>query len=140
MVAVQLNLDTQKPRFYVLQEIQPQTSSSADLRLTAHSHVWRPPTDVYETPDAIIVRVEIAGMDESQFTILLDGSHLVIRGSRQEQPGRRAYHQMEIRFGEFISEVDLSQPVDASQVEATYGNGFLHIALPKVRPHKVAID
>ena len=31
-------------------------------RWMAHGSPWRPPTDVYETVDAIVVRVEIAGM------------------------------------------------------------------------------
>ena len=31
--------------------------------------LWRPPTDVYETDDAVTVKIEIAGMDPKDFNI-----------------------------------------------------------------------
>ena len=73
-------------------------------------HVWRPPTDVYETEDAIVVRVEIAGMREADFTVALVERSLLIRGVRQDLTERRAYYQMEIPFGEFSTEVELPRP------------------------------
>ena len=33
------------------------------------SSVWSPPTDVYETEEAYVVRVEIAGMREDDFEV-----------------------------------------------------------------------
>ena len=96
------------------------------------SPAWRPPTDVYETEDAVIVRVEIAGMHETDFSIVLDGRYLSIRGVRQDIPERRAYHQMEILFGEFSVDVEMPVAVDAENVQAIYQNGFLKIMLPKV--------
>ena len=33
------------------------------------SSVWHPPTDVYETEDDFIVKVEIAGMRDEDFTV-----------------------------------------------------------------------
>ena len=44
---------------------------------------WRPPTDVYETEEAIMVRMEIAGMNESDFVIELKGRLLLIRARAQ---------------------------------------------------------
>ncbi len=34
-----------------------------------HSYAWSPPTDVYETDASFIVRVEVAGMRQSDFSI-----------------------------------------------------------------------
>jgi len=34
------------------------------VRVAFRTHVWRPPTDVYETEVSIVVRIEIAGMQE----------------------------------------------------------------------------
>lgn len=114
-------------------------SSGEHWRLTMRTPHWRPPTDVFEIEQAFIVRVEIAGMQEEDFSIELDGRVLIIRGARPDQQERRAYHQMEIRFGEFISELEIPSAVNAAQVHAEYQNGFLRVILPKARPQKIEI-
>lgn len=126
------NAEPFKPGFYVVDDIQRMSPDSVHLHLTMRSPAWRPPTDVYEIDDAIIVRVEIAGMHETDFSIILDGRYLSIRGVRQDVTERRAYHQMEIRFGEFNVDVEMPATIDVENVQATYQNGFLKIILPKV--------
>jgi HSP20 family protein len=101
--------------------------------------VWKPPTDIYETEDTIIVRVEIAGMQDDDFSIELSGKQLTIRGVRSDVPERRAYHQMEIRFGEFIIDLELTHPVDTKRVDAIYQNGFLRVLLPKAQPRRIPV-
>lgn len=104
------------------------------FRLSARSCLWSPPTDVYEVEEAVIVRVEVAGMREDDFMIRLDGRLLTIRGTRPDFPERRAYHQLEIPFGDFISEVELPVPVMPEKIEAVYQSGFLKLVLPKANP------
>jgi HSP20 family protein len=101
--------------------------------------VWRPPTDVYETEDIIVVRVEIAGMREADFNVSLEERILTIHGVRPDTSERRAYHQMEIPFGEFSTEVELPSAVIVDEIEASYRDGFLKIILPKARPHHIQI-
>lgn len=108
-------------------------------RLTMRAPAWRPPTDVYETERTVVVRVEVAGMREEDFYIELNGRLLTIRGLRQDHAERRAYHQMEIHFGEFILDMELPQFVEAEQVEAIYTNGFLLVSMPKALPRQVSI-
>ncbi len=108
-------------------------------RISSHPHTWRPPTDVYEREDSLVVRVEIAGMKEEDFTIQLDSNILTIRGVRQDSSDRRSYHQMEINFGEFFTAVELLIPVDAQSVRAEYLNGFLWVILPKALPKIIKI-
>jgi HSP20 family protein len=108
-------------------------------RITTRSTIWRPPTDVFEIENTFVVRVEIAGMREEDFIIELNGRNLMVRGSRQDIPERRAYHQMEIYFGEFAIELDLPNFVEADQVQAVYSDGFLRIYLPKARPRQIPI-
>jgi HSP20 family protein len=96
-----------------------------------HTHVWRPPTDVFETEHAIRVQVEVAGMENSDFAVVLDGNVLRISGNRKDHSERRVYHQMEIHTGEFLSEVDLPARVDPDLIRAHYQDGFLAIELHK---------
>lgn len=109
-------------------------------RISTGPLAWRPPTDVYVTEEAIIVRVEIAGMRDGEFVISLDGSVLTIRGTRPDASERRAYHQMEIRFGEFRTDVELHWPVDPDGIDAEYRDGFLRLVLPLAQPQNIEIQ
>ena len=96
--------------------------------------VWRPPTDVYETPDEIMVVLELAGVAEDAMTVTLFSDLLVVEG-RREQPvlaDIKACQQLGIKYGDFRSEVQLSGPVDKDKVTAEYKNGLLKIILKKL--------
>ncbi len=101
------------------------------LQMRLHPRAWNPPSDLYETENAYILRVEVAGMRQQDFSVSLNSGLLTIRGVRPDTPERRAYHQMEIRFGEFSLAAALPGPVNAEQVIAEYHDGFLTITLPK---------
>jgi len=128
---------------------KPETDKYADFdagemtyyrwRVLMRTPSWRPPTDVYETEDTIIVRVEIAGMREEDFTIELNGRELIVRGARQDPAERRAFHQMEIRFGEFSLSLELPFHIVSEEVQATYREGFLVISMPKSRPRQIQV-
>lgn len=97
--------------------------------------VWRPPTDVYETPEDLIVVMELAGVSEDNLSVTLFSDLLVVEGTRH-QPLRSsaemsACHQLGIKYGEFRSEVYIPTPVDHDQVTAEYKNGLLIITLKK---------
>ena len=128
------------PGHHLPEEMQFMDAGSSHWRMNLRSHVWRPPTDVYETENEIIVRVEIAGMKEDDFSIELNDRYLSIHGARPDIPERRAYHQMEIRFGEFNTEVELPSPVIADNVEAVYQEGFLRVVLPKARARRIQVE
>ena len=104
-----------------------------------HSHTWRPPTDVYETDEAVVVRVEIAGMRETDFNVTLHDQLLVISGARTDPSPKVAYHQLEVRYGDFRVEVTLHWQVDEARVTASYQDGFLVVALPKARNRRVKV-
>jgi HSP20 family protein len=109
-----------------------------------HIRTWRPPTDVYETDDCVVVKVEIAGMEEDKFTISLSNRNLTIAGVRPDplaeaQDLTLSYQQIEIRYGEFKTEVYLPWTIVENEIEATYANGFLKVALPKAKAQKVPV-
>jgi len=104
------------------------------------SSIWSPPTDVYETDDAYAVRVEIAGMREDDFEVVVENNTLLISGNRPDIPERRAYHQMEIRFGKFATAIGLPGPVDIDHAVAQYADGFLTISLPKSKPNQIKVE
>ena len=98
----------------------------------ARSRTWNPPTDVYEKEEACVVKVEVAGMRDEDFEVAFENNILMIRGNRPDVNERRAYHQMEIRFGRFEITVEIPVVVDIEKAKAEYKDGFLVIILPKV--------
>jgi len=132
--------DSMRHIWLITDDMQSPHTDTSRWRLISRPHVWRPLTDVFEIEDAIIIRVEVAGMQEADFSIALVDRNLTIRGIRQDTSERRAYHQMEIPFGEFITEVGLPYAVIPDKVEATYRDGFLRIILPVEQPRHIKVE
>jgi HSP20 family protein len=110
------------------------------LRVSSRQHkTWCPPTDVYETDDHVVVKVEIAGVDESNFAISLDNRLLVISGARYDPGAKVGYQQMEIVYGDFETKVRLTRAIEEERIEATYHNGFLSVRMPKAKPRQVPV-
>ena len=101
--------------------------------------IWRPPTDVYETGDSAIVMVEIAGLSEENYEISLTGRVLVVSGERRDPAEKLAYHQMEIRYGRFRTEVHLPWALEGAEQAASYEDGFLRIKLQKAQTRRVPV-
>jgi len=99
------------------------------------STLWRPPTDVYETRDALIVMVELAGVSEDDIQVTLFNDLLVVEGERPQPPftpvEMHSCHQLGIKYGMFRSEIHLPALVDQTGVRADYTAGILRIVLPK---------
>jgi len=104
------------------------------------SNMWRPAMDMYETEDAVVVKIEAAGMNPDDFTISFVNRILIIRGIRQDVEEKQIVHRLEIPYGEFQIEVRLAEAFDANQIQANYEHGFLCVTLPKSRQeHRVPI-
>lgn len=104
------------------------------------SSVWRPPTDVYETDETFVVKVEIAGMRDEDFMVTAENHLLRIEGIRPDPVGRRAYRQMEILSGKFEIEVELVIPVNMESASAEYRDGFLTIIIPKAQAKQIKVE
>jgi HSP20 family protein len=96
---------------------------------------WTPNTDVYETSDLFIVKMELAGVEPDELELTLQDRLLVVCGFREDtcrQPHRRCkFRQMEIDYGPFERRIVLPQAVDGRRVRARLHNGFLRVELPK---------
>jgi len=106
--------------------------------------VWTPQMDIFETPDSILVRAEIAGVDKENLEVEVSSKALKISGSRTEPPctDNTTYRLAEIQYGKFERILYLPTPIDTDTVSTTYTNGFLEITLakvPKDRTHKIPI-
>jgi HSP20 family protein len=95
---------------------------------------WKPPTDVYETDEAVVVHMDIAGMHAGDFNVSLAEGILTISGERlPRREGKRHYHAMEIQIGPFERRLRIPAPVDPDSVHASYEAGFLEVRLRKLQ-------
>lgn len=108
------------------------------IRITGQTDAWRPALEVYETEKALVIRAELAGINEDHLRVVLDNDLLTIHGKRLPEargegdtPERRSYHEMGIPYGPFRARVALPFAVARDAVEATYEHGVLTIVLPR---------
>ena len=99
-------------------------------------HSWCPRLNLYETAEAFLVCLELAGMPREQIDVRADGGVLHIRGVRHKPavPVKGAdvsVHLMEIDSGRFHRKVPIPSDVDADGIKATYRNGYLWVTLPR---------
>jgi HSP20 family protein len=100
---------------------------------------WRPPVEVFEQEDHLMVTVEVAGVREEDIGVVIDDSILRISGTRPFPDGsrRRVYHQTGIPYGDFEAEVFLPFAIALDDVEAAYSNGMLQVTLPRALPTRI---
>ncbi len=122
-----------------LERLMAQSQGSVWAAISAQP-LFHPPTDVYETDESLIVKVEIAGMREEDFRIALVDNALVVAGIRRDTFAKRGLHQMEISWGPFQTEATIGMPIRDGEIEARYENGFLVVELPKVHRRRIPIQ
>ena len=105
-----------------------------------HSGIWTPPTDVYETEENLVVKMEVAGMREEDFEVSVEDQVLILRGTRPDRNERRAYYQMEIRFGKFEISIGLPAGIDLDKAIAEYKDGFLTVIFPKLHAKHIEVE
>jgi HSP20 family protein len=94
---------------------------------------WQPQVDVCETPEEIIVEVELPGVQHEDVRIEVEGELLRITGERRTTSERqeRNYYRMERRYGQFTRQLRLPGAVVREGIRAEFNAGILLITLRK---------
>lgn len=92
--------------------------------------------EVFDDDDKVVVRLELPGMDKSDFDLKVLDEHLIVRGEKRLERERKEgrYHVTECAYGRFERAIPLPEKVDSAKAEASYKNGVLRVELPKVAP------
>jgi HSP20 family protein len=89
--------------------------------------------ELREHDDRYEVSLEVPGMGEDQFNIMVVDNTLVVSGeklfSHEGTEGR--FHVMERAYGSFERAIPLPAAVDDSKAKASYKRGVLTVTLPK---------
>jgi HSP20 family protein len=98
-----------------------------------HASSWQPCCDMVETDDAILVDVELPGVQREDVRLAVEGDVLHIAGERRAMAQRqgRNYHYLERQYGRFERQLRLPRTVDREAIRAEFASGILSITLPK---------
>lgn len=90
--------------------------------------------DVYQTPDAIVVKALVAGVHPASIDISLTREMLTVSGARSDEREVEEdnYFQRELYWGSFSRTILLPEEVDVDLAEASEKHGILMIRLPKI--------
>ena len=94
---------------------------------------WQPRVDMCETPEAIIVEVELPGVRREDVRIEVEGDFIHISGERRTNSERqeRNYYRLERSYGRFERQLRLPGSVAREAIRAEFDAGILIITLPK---------
>jgi HSP20 family protein len=93
---------------------------------------FSPYTDIHETPKAVIVAMEMPGVDKDSVDITLDKGVLTVKGqvSPQRYESLRPLYA-EYNVGNFVRTFTVSTKIDSTGISAVMADGVLTIGLPK---------
>ena len=105
---------------------------------------WKPPMDMNETPEEIIIVAEVAGVDKDDLEVEISSKAVRIQGNRVARhcTDETTYRLAEIQYGRFERILYLPAPIDPEVVSAGYNDGLLEIRLAKLpieKTHKIPI-
>lgn len=99
---------------------------------------WMFPVDIKDTPDAIVIKAEIPGMNREDIKLGYKDNVLTIRGERrkEERDEGENYIRVERSYGSFSRSFAVDAPVRYDAIKAQYKDGVLDIILPKEEESK----
>lgn len=105
--------------------------------------LWSPAADVYETPEEVILSVELPGVQLDDVHLeALDGK-LRVSGVRRAEEGvpARQFVRMERIYGSFSRDFSVPATIDSSRIKATLKAGILRVTAPKLdRPQPIPVE
>ena len=105
---------------------------------------WIPAVDVWETPSAFRIDMDIPAVNAEDVDVAIDEGVLTVSGERK-RPERGAddrSHRYERRHGAFKRRFRLPDNVDEANVEAKVVNGVLQLSIGKraeLQPRRIEV-
>ena len=99
-----------------------------------------PPVDIVETPDEIVILVELPGYTEEDIVLEGMNQRVQILAEREFDPDEETKLHLRERMSRAERVVQLPMPVNIENADATFENGVCRIEVPKleeVRGHRI---
>lgn len=100
----------------------------------SHSARWEPVVTLEETPDGLILTVELPGVSSDEIDVRIENHTLTVQGDKKETRAHESaghYHLRERSYGSFRRVFRLPRTVQADRITAHFENGVLSLRMPK---------
>jgi HSP20 family protein len=99
---------------------------------------WRPPVDIYETTDGIVLKVELPGINTDDVSVEVKDNVLTLKGERLLDPKIKdeQYYRKERSFGKFNRSFSLQETIKPDLIKASLKNGVLTVEIPRPEEEK----
>ena len=103
------------------------------------------PVEVYETPNEVVVKVELPGVKKEDVEVVVRDNYLVIRAEKKEEKEeeKQQVHIKERVYGKFERVIPLPHDIDTENAKASFKDGVLEIRFPKksaTKEKKISIE
>ena len=110
-------------------------------------HAATLPIDLYETPEALVVKTRLPGVNPEDVEVNIQGDNLTIRAELRsdaalEDAKNWTWYRHELYHGPVVRSISLPTVIQTDKVEATFRNGELSLTLPKaeeVKPRSIKV-
>jgi HSP20 family protein len=104
-----------------------------------------PAVDVYEDEKAVVLKLEVPGIDEKDLDVSVENHTLTVKGERkmEKEEKEENFHRIERRYGSFFRAFTLPTTVDTENVQASYNAGVLRLELkkkPEAQPKQIKVN
>jgi HSP20 family protein len=128
------------------QELQVQQKREVDKKTegTTPGRVFVPVTDIFETPEALTVVLEMPGVDRDSIEASVENDVVTIEGRIDftKYEGMLPVYT-EYNVGHFARSFEISNKIDQSKIGALMKDGVVTIVLPKseqAKPRKIQVS
>lgn len=110
--------------------------------LSDYTSLQRPPADVIETNDSLIIKIDLPGVRKEDVDIGIAGESIDIIAKFKEEGGDINYIQKERSYGETKRTIKLPSKIKVEEASAKFKDFILTIKLPKIEKevHKIDIN
>jgi HSP20 family protein len=115
-----------------------QVSEQAQQRLTG-----TPSIDIVDTPDELVLFVDLPGYEEENIKIQADGQNLTVSAERRDEEQEEGQKYAHERPQKLQRTVPLPTRANVNEADASYENGVCKITLPKMEEdiqHEIAFQ
>lgn len=115
-----------------------------EVESTSPGRYYTPYTDIFETPEALTVVMDMPGVEKSNVTVTVDKGRLSVEGqvdSQRYEGLTPVYTEYDI--GHFIRSFVLSSKIDQQAITAEMQDGVLTLRLPKAaeaKPRRIDVS
>jgi HSP20 family protein len=121
------------------QELQVQKKREQEKReeTTTPTRIFLPMADIYETRDALMVILEMPGVDKDNVDVRVKDGVLHVEGrlDLSKYQGLQPLYT-EYNVGHYARSFQLSGKIDQNKIDAALKDGVLSLTLPKVEEAK----